>query len=83
MVIDEAHRLKNKDSALTADLRTLRYEHCHLLSGTPLQNNTTELWALLNFLDPVRRPCSGRGRRGRARSVAAGGWAALSAGGCA
>ena len=27
MVIDEAHRLKNKDSALTADLRTLRYEH--------------------------------------------------------
>ena len=64
MVIDEAHRLKNKDSALTADLRTLRYEHCHLLSGTPLQNNTTELWALLNFLDQVRRPCSGRGRKG-------------------
>ena len=24
----------------------------HLLSGTPLQNNTTELWALLHFLDP-------------------------------
>ena len=22
-----------------------------MLSGTPLQNNTTELWALLNFLD--------------------------------
>ena len=51
MVVDEAHRLKNKDSALTADLRTLSIEHCHLLSGTPLQNNTTELWALLNFLD--------------------------------
>ena len=31
MVIDEAHRLKNKDSALAADLRTLRYEHGHLL----------------------------------------------------
>jgi hypothetical protein len=27
-------------------------EHSHLLSGTPLQNNTTELWALLSFLDP-------------------------------
>ena len=36
MVVDEAHRLKNKDSALTADLRTLTIEHCHLLSGTPL-----------------------------------------------
>ena len=52
MVVDEAHRLKNKDSALTADLRTLSIEHCHLLSGTPLQNNTTELWALLHYLDP-------------------------------
>ena len=53
MVIDEAHRLKNKDSALANDLRQLSVEHMHLLSGTPLQNNTTELWALLNFLDPA------------------------------
>ena len=52
MVIDEAHRLKNRDSALATDLRALRVEHMHLLSGTPLQNNTTELWALLTFLDP-------------------------------
>jgi chromodomain-helicase-DNA-binding protein 7 len=51
VVIDEAHRLKNKDSALAADLRTISMEHMHLLSGTPLQNNTTELWALLYFLD--------------------------------
>ena len=51
MVVDEAHRLKNKDSALAADLRTLTIEHSHLLSGTPLQNNTTELWSLLYFLD--------------------------------
>ena len=51
MVVDEAHRLKNKDSALAQDLRTLRVEHLHLLSGTPLQNNTTELWSLLSFLD--------------------------------
>ena len=56
MVIDEAHRLKNKDSALAADLRTLDVEHMHLLSGTPLQNNTTELWALLYFLDPELFP---------------------------
>lgn len=52
LVVDEAHRLKNKDSALAQDLRTLKIEHMHLLSGTPLQNNTTELWALLHFLDP-------------------------------
>ena len=56
LVVDEAHRLKNRDSALANDLRSLRIEHCHLLSGTPLQNNTTELWALLSFLDPSLFP---------------------------
>ena len=56
MVIDEAHRLKNRDSALANDLRTLEVEHMHLLSGTPLQNNTTELWALLSFLDRALFP---------------------------
>ena len=25
------------------------------LIGTPVQNNTSELWALLNLLDPARR----------------------------
>eukprot|EP00303_Exanthemachrysis_gayraliae_P003284 CAMPEP_0206000780 /NCGR_PEP_ID=MMETSP1464-20131121/1691_1 /ASSEMBLY_ACC=CAM_ASM_001124 /TAXON_ID=119497 /ORGANISM="Exanthemachrysis gayraliae, Strain RCC1523" /LENGTH=478 /DNA_ID=CAMNT_0053374049 /DNA_START=27 /DNA_END=1460 /DNA_ORIENTATION=+ len=52
LVVDEAHRLKNKDSALMGDLRALEVQHAHLLTGTPLQNNTTELWSLLHFLDP-------------------------------
>ena len=43
MVVDEAHRLKNKDSALANALKTLKVEHMHLLSGTPLQNSTTEV----------------------------------------
>jgi chromodomain-helicase-DNA-binding protein 7 len=24
------------------------------MTGTPLQNNTRELWALLNYIDPIR-----------------------------
>ena len=54
MVVDEAHRLKSKDSPLAADLRALQPRHLHLLTGTPLQNNTSELWALCHVLDPLR-----------------------------
>ena len=52
IVIDEAHKLKNFDSKVNCVLR----EEYHglnylLLTGTPLQNNTDELWTLLNFVD--------------------------------
>ncbi|GMF65012.1 unnamed protein product [Phytophthora lilii] len=51
LVVDEAHRLKNQSSRLVEQMRSLRRDHCVLLTGTPLQNKTEELWALLNFLD--------------------------------
>ncbi|CAG0888582.1 unnamed protein product, partial [Darwinula stevensoni] len=51
-VIDEAHRLKNKNCKLLEGLRLLDLEHRVLLSGTPLQNNISELYSLLNFLEP-------------------------------
>ncbi|XP_070187859.1 chromodomain-helicase-DNA-binding protein 8-like isoform X4 [Littorina saxatilis] len=51
-VIDEAHRLKNKNCRLLEGLRLFDVEHRVLLTGTPLQNNTEELFSLLNFLNP-------------------------------
>lgn len=52
LVIDEAHRIKNEKSVLSTVVRLFR-THCRLLlTGTPLQNNLHELWALLNFLLP-------------------------------
>ncbi|XP_055681908.1 uncharacterized protein LOC129789277 isoform X4 [Lutzomyia longipalpis] len=51
-VIDEAHRLKNRNCKLLEGLRQLNLEHRVLLSGTPLQNNVSELFSLLNFLEP-------------------------------
>jgi len=52
VTIDEGHRLKNKDCRLMHELKSLRSEHRLLLTGTPLQNNITELWSLLHFLRP-------------------------------
>ena len=51
-VIDEAHRLKNDESLFSQSARDMLARHRLLLTGTPLQNNLHELWALLNFLMP-------------------------------
>ncbi|KAI9921116.1 hypothetical protein PsorP6_002659 [Peronosclerospora sorghi] len=51
LVVDEAHRLKNQSSRLVEIMRSIRRDHCVLLTDTPLQNKTEELWALLNFLN--------------------------------
>lgn len=51
LIVDEAHRLKNSSSRLFEHLKKLKHDYCVLLTGTPLQNKTEELWALLNFAD--------------------------------
>lgn len=53
-IFDEAHRLKNAGSKASKVLRSLKFNSKILLSGTPLQNNISELWSLLNFIDPAR-----------------------------
>jgi ATP-dependent helicase STH1/SNF2 len=53
MIVDEGHRMKNTQSKLSSTLSqyyTSRYRL--ILTGTPLQNNLPELWALLNFVLP-------------------------------
>lgn len=52
VIVDEGHRLKNVNSKLVRVLKTFPSANRMLLTGTPLQNNLTELWALLNFLLP-------------------------------
>ncbi|KAL9921619.1 chromatin-remodeling complex ATPase chain Iswi-like [Glossina fuscipes fuscipes] len=52
MIIDEAHRIKNEKSKLSETLREFKTQSRLLITGTPFQNNSHELWALLNFLLP-------------------------------
>ncbi|KAG8037313.1 hypothetical protein G9C98_005523 [Cotesia typhae] len=52
MIVDEGQRIKNPNSQLACVLRTINSVHRLILTGTPLQNDLNELWALLNFLQP-------------------------------
>jgi chromodomain-helicase-DNA-binding protein 7 len=53
LVVDEAQRLKNATSRVSEALAgEFDFLDCLLLTGTPIQNNIEELWALLNFLAP-------------------------------
>ncbi|EPS25201.1 hypothetical protein PDE_00133 [Penicillium oxalicum 114-2] len=52
IVVDEGHRLKNMNCKLIKELMTYNSANRLLITGTPLQNNISELWSLLHFLLP-------------------------------
>ncbi|KKY18846.1 putative helicase swr1 [Phaeomoniella chlamydospora] len=52
MILDEAHNIKNFRSQRWQTLLGFKTRARLLLTGTPLQNNLTELWSLLFFLQP-------------------------------
>ncbi|KAL0278526.1 UNVERIFIED_CONTAM: hypothetical protein PYX00_000331 [Menopon gallinae] len=52
IIVDEGHRIKNHNAQLSRVLREFNAVGKLLITGTPLQNNLSELWALLNFIIP-------------------------------
>ncbi|KAH6675276.1 SNF2 family domain-containing protein [Plectosphaerella plurivora] len=59
MVLDEAHNIKNFKSQRWQTLLGFNTQARLLLTGTPLQNNLTELWSLLFFLMPSENGVGG------------------------
>jgi SWI/SNF-related matrix-associated actin-dependent regulator of chromatin subfamily A member 5 len=52
VVLDEGHRIKNYKSNIAKALLSLNAEYRMILTGTPLQNNLVEMWALFHWLLP-------------------------------
>ena len=52
VVVDEAHKLKNRTTQNHRLVASLRRRHLLLLSATPLQNDLTELYSLVSLVDP-------------------------------
>jgi hypothetical protein len=52
LVLDEGHRIKNEHTEAAHTCSLIRARFRLILTGTPIQNNMHESWALLNFLNP-------------------------------
>jgi len=52
LLCDEGHRLKNADNQTYAALNGINCERRVILTGTPIQNDLSEYFALLNFANP-------------------------------
>ena len=52
LILDEAHRLKNHRGQLIKSMKRIATQNRLLLTGTPLQNNLTELFSLMSFTVP-------------------------------
>jgi non-specific serine/threonine protein kinase len=52
IILDESQAIKNPDAQVTKAVKQLQAVNRVILSGTPVQNNTSDLFAQFNFLNP-------------------------------
>lgn len=52
VVLDEAQNIKNPQAKQAQSVRKLKAEFRIALTGTPVENRLTELWSILDFLNP-------------------------------
>ena len=52
VVLDEGHKIRNPDAAITQVCKRFSTSHRLILTGSPIQNKLTELWSLFDFVFP-------------------------------
>jgi SNF2 family DNA or RNA helicase len=53
IIVDEGHKAKNRNTQFRKDMTRLKVKgHRVILSGTPLQNNLSELWSVFDLVQP-------------------------------
>ncbi len=52
VILDEAQNFKNHLAKRSVAVRNIRAKHRIALTGTPVENRLTDLWAIMDFLNP-------------------------------
>lgn len=52
VILDEAHKIKNRKALTTKAVKSLKTTHALALTGTPILGRAEDLWSLLNFIHP-------------------------------
>uniref|UniRef100_A0A8D2LFZ4 DNA excision repair protein ERCC-6 n=1 Tax=Varanus komodoensis TaxID=61221 RepID=A0A8D2LFZ4_VARKO len=52
VILDEGHKIRNPNAAVTLACKQFCTPHRIILSGSPMQNNLKELWSLFDFVFP-------------------------------
>jgi SNF2 family DNA or RNA helicase len=52
VIVDEAQNIKNESAKQTQAIKTLNATHKIALTGTPVENRLSELWSIMEFLNP-------------------------------
>ncbi len=52
LILDEAQAIKNATTKQAQAVKSLRAKHRFALTGTPIENNLSELWSIFDFLLP-------------------------------
>lgn len=52
IILDESQAIKNPDSNIARAVRELKCKNRLILSGTPIENSTLDLWSQMSFVNP-------------------------------